>query len=183
MNQKRRIFFDMDGTLAVFRKLATFEKLLEPGYFKYLPPIRNVVDAAKELTKRDDVEVFILSSYLTESRTALQEKKAWLDRYLPEIDEAHRIFVPCGEVKVEYVPNPAAADVLVDDYYINLQAWYGTPVKLFNGVNGTSSRGWNGASAHYQSTPAEIADTIRNAPERTVVAEQTQEDVPSMLQR
>lgn len=163
MRQKHRIFFDMDGTLAVFRKLSTFETLLEPGYFENLSPIQNVVNAAKELIQRDDVEVFILSSYLTESSTALTEKNVWLNKHLPEIDEMHRIFVPCGDSKADYVPDQQPDDVLIDDYYVNLQAWHGVAVKLYNGINGTSGRVWNGAYTNYQSAPSDIMDNIIQA--------------------
>lgn len=154
--KKQRYFFDMDGTLAVFQKLATFERLLEPNYFLNLPPIENVVATAKAMAKKDDIEVFVLSCYLTESATALKEKKKWLDKYLPEIDKEHRIFVPCGKRKSDYIPEPTEQDILIDDYHVNLNAWHGVPVKAFNGVNGTSNRGWKGESIHYLSRPEEI---------------------------
>ncbi|MDD6036440.1 MAG: hypothetical protein PUC30_09665 [Lachnospiraceae bacterium] len=153
--RKTRYFFDMDGTLAVFQKIDTFERLLEPKYFLNLPPIRNLVYTVKAMARREDIEVFILSSYLTESATALKEKNMWLDKYIPEIDRTHRIFVPCGKRKSDYVPNPTEQDILIDDYHINLNAWHGVPVKVFNGINGTSNRGWKGESIHYLSNPEE----------------------------
>ena len=62
--------------------------------------MKNVVAAVKEIvTNHPEIEVNILSAYLTDSQYALQEKNEWLDRYLPEIDQTHRIFVPCGSDK------------------------------------------------------------------------------------
>lgn len=100
--RQRRLFVDMDGTLAVFKPVDEMETLYEKGYFLNLEPHENVVAAIKEIvTKNPDIEVNILSAYLTDSKYALQEKNAWLDRYLPEIDREHRVFVPCGTDKKE----------------------------------------------------------------------------------
>lgn len=162
--EKQRYFFDMDGTLAVFRKLSTFEDLLQPGYFRKLPPMDRVIRAVKLLMQRENVEVFILSSYLTESNTALKEKNLWLDKYLPEIDQNHRIFVPCGQCKKDYVPNPSPKDRLVDDYGLNLNAWHGLAIKIYNGINGTSGRVWSGPSVHYLDHPSKIVNDLLNAP-------------------
>ena len=35
----------------------------------------------------NDFDVYILSAYLTDSRYALEEKNAWLDKYLPELPQ------------------------------------------------------------------------------------------------
>lgn len=143
MSKKTHVFFDMDGTLAVFNKLKTFEDLLQPGYFKNLIPYQEVVDAAKLLLQNDSLEVFILSAYLTESKTALQEKNEWLDKFLPEVDSYHRIFVPCGECKSDYIPTPDDSDILIDDYTKNLRAWHGTAIKILNGINNNTNK-WEG---------------------------------------
>lgn len=37
-NMNTRLFIDMDGTLAVWKQAACFEDLLQPGYFRDLPP-------------------------------------------------------------------------------------------------------------------------------------------------
>lgn len=100
--KKQRLFVDIDGTLAVFKPVDTLETLYEKGYFLNLAPHENVVAAVKEIvTNHPEIEVNILSAYLTDSQYALQEKNEWLDRYLPEIDQTHRIFVPCGSDKKE----------------------------------------------------------------------------------
>jgi len=110
----------------------------------------GVVNAVKELIARDkDVEVYILSSVLSDSDYAIQEKNEWLDRYLPEIPRDKRLFPPCGEDKKTVVPKGVTeTDFLLDDYTINLMQWEppGQGVKLLNGINHTKGT-WTGALA------------------------------------
>lgn len=162
MNEKHRIFVDMDGTLAVFNQVDTLEKLYEPGYFASLSPHTNVVEAVKALQKRDDIEVYILSAVLLDSKYALQEKNEWIDRYLPETDAKHRIFVPFGEAKNKYVPYGIKPDdILLDDYTINLKAWDppARGLKLLNGINGTHGT-WTGNKIAFNKSPEELAGKI-----------------------
>lgn len=92
-----RLFVDMDGTLAVFTPVNRLERLYEPGFFGNAKPIETVVRAIKHVIQNyPEIEVSILSAYLTDSPHALTEKNAWLNQYLPEIDQTHRIFLPCG---------------------------------------------------------------------------------------
>ena len=158
--EKIRIYFDMDGTLAVFHKLKTFEELLEPGYFKNLTPNQSMVDAAKLLTQNENFEVFILSAYLTESKTALNDKQAWVDEHLPEINRDHRIFVPCGTNKSEQIPTPSGTDILIDDYTKNLKAWHGIATKVLNGINNNTNR-WEGPLVCIWQAAEEIASFIQ----------------------
>ncbi len=141
-----RIFVDMDGVLAKFQQVDTLEVLYEEGYFLNLPPQRSVVDAVRRLVADSDVEVFILSSVLSDSAYALQEKNAWLDTYLPEIDQQHRIFPPCGDNKRDYIPSGLrSSDCLLDDYTYNLANWEppAKGIKLLNGINHTKGT-WKG---------------------------------------
>lgn len=162
MKKNYRLFVDMDGTLAEFRKMDTLEKLYEEGYFRNLRPFPAMVEAIQNLQrKHSGLEIFILSSVLADSPYALHEKNAWLNEYLPGIDEGHRIFPPCGTDKKEYVPgNMTEADFLLDDYTKNLRAW-GNPqtgIKVLNGINGIHGT-WHGNTVSvYQ--PAE---TIKSA--------------------
>jgi hypothetical protein len=98
---KKRLFVDMDGTLCIFKPTRTLETLYAPGYFRDLPPQKPVVDAVKQIIRdhSDEVEVYVLTSYLSGSTYAAKEKMEWLDEYLPEIDDAHRVFIPCGTDK------------------------------------------------------------------------------------
>ena len=137
--ETKRLFLDMDGTLAEFHPVDTMETLYEQGYFAQLAPHENVVNGIKTFMKENpETEVFILSSVLTDSPYAQTEKNAWLDRYLPEISMENRIFASCGSAKNEFVPGGVREnDVLLDDYSKNLHEWPGKSLKLMNGINGT----------------------------------------------
>lgn len=163
-NEKSRLYVDMDGTLAEFKQVDTLEKLYEEGYFLNLKPQMNVVLAVKEImNKEPDVEVFILSSVLSDSRYALEEKNKWLDFYLPEVDAAHRIFPPCGEDKRTYIPNdnPGRNEFLLDDYTKNLTYWEPpcVGIKLLNGINDTHGT-WKGRKVEGDLQPDLLAEKI-----------------------
>lgn len=88
------------------------------------------------------MRVFILSACQSDNNFAQDEKKKWLNRYLPAmLDDEHIIFSVCGQNKNNFVPGEIRKeDVLIDDYTENLLAWKqagGTGVKLMNGINGT----------------------------------------------
>ncbi|WP_312612481.1 5' nucleotidase, NT5C type [Oscillibacter sp.] len=164
MEQNLRLFVDMDGTLAEFQKVSAMEELYERGYFAQLPPQQGVVDAVRLLIYTNtSVEVFILSSVLFDSRFAMEEKNGWLNKYLPEVDRAHRIFLPCGESKVGYVPGTLReSDCLLDDYTKNLEDWSragGRGIKLLNGINHTQ-RSWSGARISIDRSPAQLAGAL-----------------------
>lgn len=163
MNERKpRLFVDMDGTLAVFNQIDKLETLYEQGYFANLTPQVNVVDAVRMVQARDEIEVFVLSAVLTDSKYAQVEKNEWLNIYLPEIDERHRIFVPCGEDKTMYVPDKILEeDVLLDDYTVNLNAWEppAKGLKLLNGINGTKGT-WQKSRISIEHSADELADMI-----------------------
>lgn len=161
--ETRRLFVDMDGTLAVFKPVDEMETLYEKGYFLDLEPHENVVAAIKEIiTKNPDIEVNILSAYLSDSKYALQEKNAWLDKYLPEISRDHRIFVPCGTDKKEGIRDGIREDdFLLDDYTKNLNEWQppARGIKLLNGIN--HNRGtWAYDRLRYDREAASLASAI-----------------------
>lgn len=88
---KQRLFVDMDGTLAEFKPVDTLETLYEKDYFLNLKPNENVLGAIKQLIAQNDIDVYILSAYLSDSHYALDEKNAWLDKYLPELPQEKEI--------------------------------------------------------------------------------------------
>lgn len=141
MSEKQRLFVDMDGTLATFKPIQKLETLYEKNYFLNLEPQMNVINAVQTiLSSHPDIEVYILSAVLTDSEFALEEKNAWLDQYLPEIDPQHRIFPPCGRDKKEFLPDSIKEnDFLLDDYTNNLTLWEppARGIKLLNDINHT----------------------------------------------
>lgn len=142
---KRRIFVDMDGTLAKWNNVAT-EVLYEKGYYENLEPNQNLVNQIKKLISNGE-DIYILSSFLYDSDYALAEKNIWLDNYLPEIPSEKRIFVHYGDNKKDYIVNGiSSSDYLIDDYTKNLFEWKeagGTGIKYLNGINHTKGT-WGG---------------------------------------
>lgn len=155
---KKRLFVDMDGTLAEWRnirieiedsedslkdsikeKLDRLDDILyTPGYFRTLKPYKNVVAAIRMMINEygfnnsSKGEIYILSCYKKDvgDVSPLKEKNAWLDDNLPEIDSNHRIFVPDGENKTKYIPNGMQEnDFLLDDYTKNLVDWEHASIK------------------------------------------------------
>ena len=138
----------MDGTLAKWNNVE-FEQLFEEGYYRNLEPNLALINDVKTLIA-SGIDVYILSAYLTESEYALDEKKEWVEYFLPELPEEHRIFVPYGTNKAEYLRNNyspiTSEDYLIDDYTQNLLEWKeygGVGVKYLNGINHTRGT-WNG---------------------------------------
>lgn len=171
-SEKRRLFLDMDGTLAKFHDQANYlERMFEEGFFRGLEPFENMVEGVRQFIQdHPDVEVFILSAkVLGEPPYCEAEKNAWLDQYLPEIDLAHRIYTDTGKSKAEYVPGGVGKnDFLVDDYNKGLNFWLfdgGSAIKCHNNINqhglgaygGSAGRLWTGDMVHTDDTPAMIS--------------------------
>lgn len=130
VSEKPRVYFDMDGTLAVFNKNATMEEVFSPGYFRKLEPIKETVELAEELVERGyDVNILSGSCY-----TALQEKIEWLREHMPFITPDHYVFVPVDADKSRFIPDPKHS-VLIDDYNKNLDAWKGLALKCKTDIN------------------------------------------------
>ena len=143
----RRLLIDMDGTVARFYEQAKcIEKMYEPGFFSGLYPYENMIEAVKLLLKRDDLELYFLSSVDGESARA--DKKNWINMQLG-------IDVPCmfcntdrskAGFVLETLGPITKTDYLLDDYSRNLLEWEeagGTALKFINELNG---RGWNGSN-------------------------------------
>lgn len=162
ITDRQRLFVDMDGTLAEFKTVDTLETLYEKDYFINLKPNENVLGAIKQLIADNDFDVYILSAYLTDSRYALEEKNAWLDKYLPELPQEKRLFVPCGTDKSVAVPGLIRPDdYLLDDYTKNLSEWEppARGIKLINGINHTNGT-WQGDKIQFTHAPEELSSMI-----------------------
>lgn len=162
ITDKQRLFVDMDGTLAEFKTVDTLETLYEKDYFINLKTNENVLGAIKQLIADNDFDVYILSAYLTDSRYALEEKNAWLDKYLPELPQEKRLFVPCGTDKSVAVPGLIRPDdYLLDDYTKNLSEWEppARGIKLINGINHTNGT-WQGDKIQFTHAPEELSSMI-----------------------
>lgn len=132
ITNKISIYFDMDGTLAVFNKGKTMEEIFSPGYFRNLEPNKNIVSLAKQLCADENVNVYVLSK---SSYEAIQEKIDWLEEYIPEIHKENIVFVPLEANKRDFIPNSFNVQILIDDYNKNLNDWDGLAVKCVTDVN------------------------------------------------
>lgn len=161
--EKLRLFVDMDGTLNKFKSVDTLETLYEEGYFRNLRPNEKVLQAVKNIIYiYPEIEVYVMSAVFTDSKYALAEKNEWLDKYLPQIDQEHRIFPPCGKNKLEYVPGGIRpTDHLLDDYTKNLVLWEppAKGIKLLNGINHTNET-WQGSMLRFDKSADLFAEDI-----------------------
>lgn len=157
---KVRICIDMDGVLAKWRgnneeyessiygkQFFHVEHLYHEGYFLELPPNMNVVKAVTRLAQNADkqgISIAVFSSYLPDSRFALEEKEQWVDKYLPFIKE--RIFTPCGISKASQIKADSSDWFLIDDLTENIRGFQEagmSGIKMLNGINDTH-RSWTG---------------------------------------
>lgn len=77
---KKKLFVDMDGTLARWEDGTPFEIVCQPEYSVRLPQNGNVVTALRSLFEhhQDDFDIFVLSSVL-DLPHAIPDKEKWLD--------------------------------------------------------------------------------------------------------
>ena len=168
----KRLFVDMDGTLARFHdQIRYLERMYEKDFFLSLAPFDNMVAGIRQfMINHPDAEVFILSAKIAGDPAYCEdEKNAWLDLYLPEINQDHRIFTEAGRSKAEYIPGGITrADYLLDDYNRNLNVFLydgGSVIKCHNNINqkglgsfgGESGRMWLGSMVHTEDKPELIA--------------------------
>lgn len=175
---KPRLFVDMDGTLAEWRPISLKiendedrfivlsklnEILLTPGYYESLKPNTNLVNAINRLVGTFDI--YILSCAIEKEGipNPAIEKRKWLDKYLPGIDEKHRIFVPDGKNKADYIPEGIKrTDYLLDDFTKNLLEFKeagGEGIKALNLVNGNYGK-WTGNSINIFLDSETISENI-----------------------
>lgn len=149
MKNKLKLFVDMDGTLAEWRKACSVEHLYLDGYFYTLKPHKELISfLTNTLNTMINVDIFIASSYITEKSKV--EKNMWLDKYFP-IEKRNRIFIPNDINKSTYIINHlkepiSKSHILLDDYTPNLIEWRnagGTAIKALNGVNRIEGK-WDG---------------------------------------
>ena len=161
MKKNIRYFIDMDGTLCPFNKEASMEEISSAGYFYKLAPYMSMINAIGILSL--NYEVYILSHVISEIAQA--DKNAWLDKYMPFINEEHRIFVPYGSDKYKAIlercnHSEGVTDVLVDDFTENLKSWKGVGIKALNNIN-NSKRTWSGMVVNTKATYAEITAGLK----------------------
>lgn len=169
---KKRLFVDMDGTLARFHDEVNYlERMFEKDFFRTLEPFENMVSGLQLLIKNNpDIEVYVISAKVqSDPAYCEKEKNQWLDVYLPQIDQDHRIFTDMGRSKADYIPGGLTKDdFLLDDYNRGLNLFLyggGSVIKCHNNINqrglglygGSAGHLWMGSMVHTSDTPALIA--------------------------
>lgn len=162
MKNAKRLFVDMDGVLCKFNKDASIEEVASEGYFTKCEPQQSVINAVLRILYESHTEVFILSSVFADNHS-IPEKNWWLDEYgFSEIDDEHRLFVPYGMSKADFLKETVGAegnDFLLDDFSKNLHEWHGVGIKLMNGINGTKGT-WNGYNVSSRCPEDVIKNTL-----------------------
>lgn len=112
----QRLFFDLDGVLADYKKgLAKNQRPDQPLFFRNLEPVEGAIEAVKRLAERFDV--YILTRGPWDHPIAWGEKVEWVEQWLGEPFK-HRVII-CSH---KWVVN---GDYLVDDKLENQQLFEG----------------------------------------------------------
>ena len=91
-NKKVAMYIDMDGTIAEYH-LYNPEEISRKIAEEYLKnePLKNVIDVLEEISKINNIEMYILS--LSKTKKITEKKKIWLKKYVPFIKEENWIIL------------------------------------------------------------------------------------------
>lgn len=91
-NKKVDMYIDMDGTIAEYHLYNPEEisRKMEEEYLKN-EPLKNVIDVLEEISKINNIEMYILS--LSKPKKITEKKKIWLKKYVPFIKEENWIIL------------------------------------------------------------------------------------------
>lgn len=91
-NKKVDMYIDMDGTIAEYHLYNPKEisRKMEEEYLKN-EPLKNVIDVLEEISKINNIEMYILS--LSKTKKITEKKKIWLKKYVPFIKEENWIIL------------------------------------------------------------------------------------------
>lgn len=91
-NKKVDMYIDMDCTIAEYHLYNPEEisRKMEEEYLKN-EPLKNVIDVLEEISKINNIEMYILS--LSKTKKITEKKKIWLKKYVPFIKEENWIIL------------------------------------------------------------------------------------------
>ena len=127
-SKKKVLYIDMDGVVADFWKAikmnqpkiddkkffptyADQEKEVDaicernPHIFRYLPPIKDAIEATKPLFKKYDV--YFLSTPMWDTPESYSDKRLWLEKYYGDLAKKRLILTNRKDL--------AIGDILIDD--------------------------------------------------------------------
>lgn len=167
---KKRLFIDMDGTVARFHdEINYLERMFEKGFFENLEPFQKAIFGLNLFHRvYPDVELYIISSTVDGYPPYCEdEKNRWLDKWMKFIDKEHRLFPKIGQNKADVVPGGITEnDYLYDDYNKNLEEWVqagGSSIKCHNNINhkGRVGERWTGTVIlNYDPTSVLLSDDV-----------------------
>ena len=149
----RRLFIDLDGTVAKFNvrnALKRFDN--EVGFFANLGAYKGIEVINKlALTNR----VFVISASPNEQ--ADKDKMIWLEKYLNNIDKNNITFCRLGQDKAQVIQDKYNIVIdkecfLLDDYTKNLNEWKakgGLGIKRLTSIADNSRHLWQGLEIKY----------------------------------
>lgn len=144
----KRIFLDLDGTLARFNVKNALERFdNEKGFFANLLAYKGI-EIVNELAREDNL--FIISASPNEQ--ADKDKMIWLEKYLPNIKQENITICRIGENKARVIESKYNIEIneqcyLLDDYTKNLNEWEsvgGIGIKRITKVADNSTKKWKG---------------------------------------
>lgn len=144
----RRLFLDLDGTLARFNVRNAIKRYAEEkGFFARLLAYVGIEEVNKLANNR---QLYVISASPNEQ--ADKDKMTWLNKYLPNLPKENIIFCRNGENKAKIIENKLSLKIdsnclLLDDYTKNLREWEevgGIGVKRLTTCSDNSRKLWTG---------------------------------------
>lgn len=144
----KRIFLDLDGTLARFNVRNAIERFdKEIGFFTKLLAYKGI-EVVNELALTD--QLFIISASPNEQ--ADNDKMVWLEKYLPNVKQENITLCRLGQNKAQIIQSKYNITIneeclLLDDYTKNLIEWEsfgGKGIKRLTTVSDNSRKLWKG---------------------------------------
>ena len=144
----KKIFLDLDGTLAKFNvrnALKRFDN--EVGFFANLGAYKGI-DIVDKLARLGNI--YIISASPNEQ--ADKDKMQWIEKYLPNVPQENITLCRLGENKAKTIENKYNFKIdkncyLLDDYTKNLIDWEsngGKGIKRITSVADNSRKLWKG---------------------------------------
>ena len=144
----KKIFLDLDGTLARFNvrnALERFDK--EVGFFANLLAYKGI-EVINELALTN--QLFVISA--SPNDQADSDKMIWLEKYLPNISVENITLCRLGQNKAQIIQDKYNITIneecyLLDDYTKNLNEWEsfgGKGIKRITFVSDNSRKLWKG---------------------------------------